>query len=96
MTSPNPGTTPALPCVEQPGFKVFDTDGDGVLSIAELRAADPDNAQLQQVAGALEDAGVPGLRYTGCGGGASEGDDATGEALAQMIARAAVARMDGQ
>lgn len=95
MTSPNPGTTPNLPCVEQPGFQVFDTDGDGVLSIAELKAAAPDNAQLQQVAGALEDAGVPGLRYTGCGN-ASGADDATGEALAQMIAKAAVGRLEGQ
>lgn len=78
-----------LPCVEKPEFRAFDTDGDGVLSISELRSAAPDNAQLQQIVEALESAGVAGIRYTGCrdesGSGAVADED-----IALIIARAAV------
>lgn len=92
MSTPESVTN--LPCVEQPAFGAFDTDGDGVLSISELKAADPNNAQLQEVSSALEAAGIAGLRYQGCEDGANEGTT-SGEDLAQIIARAAVARLEG-
>jgi Ca2+-binding EF-hand superfamily protein len=92
-----------LPCIEQPAFRVFDHDGDGVLSLSELRAAAPSNARVQEIATALEANGLPGLRYTDCGEiadsgaeSASGGDAISGEDIARIIARAAVSQLEEQ
>lgn len=81
-----------VPCVERPELQAFDRDGDGVLSVAEIRAADPDNAQLQELAIQLEATGIPGLRYTGCADAGPEGEMASDEDITLIIARAAVNR----
>jgi hypothetical protein len=67
----------ATPCVEQPAFEFFDADEDGLLSVSELRAADPDNAELQQVADDLEAEGVPAIQYSGCDESVAGSDDGT-------------------
>lgn len=85
-----------MPCVEKPEFKAFDTDGDGVLSIGELRSAAANNEQLQSIVEAVEANGIAGLRYTGCGdesesdAGDPSGDAIFDENIARIIARAAV------
>lgn len=63
-------------CVDEPVLEFFDANDDSVLSEEEIRAADPDNAELQGLADRMEDEGVAGLQYTGCvppGAGTPEG-----------------------
>lgn len=92
-----------LPCVEEPALRTLDADGDGVLSIHELRSSVPDNEQVQELVDALEAHGIAGIRYTGCGDTvdsaaevASEGNTTSHEDIALIIARAAVSGLDGQ
>ena len=79
----------SLPCVEQPLLAVFDSDQDGVLSVEEIRAAAPDNEQLQTIANQLQEQGVIGIRYSNCeetaaatpGAGAHAGNGENGQGL---------------
>jgi len=58
----------SVACAEQPALGVFDGNGDGVLTVGEIRAAAPDNAQLQGIASQLEAKGISGIQYAGCNG----------------------------
>ncbi len=97
------GAAGDLPCIERPEFRVFDRDGDGVLSVSELRAAASHSARLEELAGVFETNGIAGIRYTGCGDTSGSGPNTTtgrraisDEDIALIIARAAVSRLDGQ
>lgn len=99
MTSP--GEKGNIPCVEQPALEAYDKDGDGMLSIDELRLALPNDIQVQGIITALEETGVMGIRYGGCGepepDGAKVASNGAGEDLARAIAQLAVAGLyDGE
>ncbi len=70
-------------CRESALLGGFDGDGNGVVSIGEIRTADPSNARLQEIAGELEAEGIEGIRYAGCtgtgDGGSGTGDGGTGD-----------------
>jgi len=57
----------SVQCVDQPALGVFDSNGDRVLTVGEIRAAAPDNAKLQGIASQLEARGLTGIQYAGCG-----------------------------
>lgn len=59
----------SVKCVDAPALSLFDGNGDGVLTIGEIQAAAPDNAELQGLAGQLSAKGISGIQYTGgCSG----------------------------
>ena len=72
----------AIRCAPAPALAAIDSNGDGILTVDEIRSADPNNADLQAQASRLEAAGISGIQYTGCdpaaggtttGGGAGNG-----------------------
>lgn len=65
-----------IECTDQPLLATFDANDDGVLSVVEIRQADPDDVELQEYADELEAAGVIGVFYQGCD---DLEDDAVGE-----------------
>lgn len=83
--------------MEQPALKAFDKDGDGVLSLEDLRATLANHAQVQEIVDALEVQGIAGIRYTGCDDVAasdpepgSNGKSMSDEDIVSLIARAAI------
>jgi len=65
MTSP---AAAEVICQESALLGNFDSNKDGVVSSDEIRAADPNNTRLQEIAAELEARGVDGIRYAGCDG----------------------------
>ncbi len=83
-------------CVDEPLLEFFDANGDGVLREEEIRAADPDNAELQSMADRMDDEGVAGLQYTGCDE-SDDGDqapDTAGDVVQDVSTQAVVATPD--
>ncbi len=64
--TPSSMSAQTIECVDEPLLEFFDENGDGELREEEIRAADPDNAELQSMADRMDDEGVAGLQYTGC------------------------------
>ncbi len=58
----------SIKCSVAPALGLFDGNGDGILTVGEIRAAAPDNAELQGVASQLEAKGISGVQYVGCDG----------------------------
>lgn len=56
----------SVKCAPSPALGVLDSNGDGTLSIGEIRSADPNNAELQGLASQLEAKGISGIQYVGC------------------------------
>jgi hypothetical protein len=73
-----PASAQTTECVDEPLLEFFDADDDGVLSVAEIRTADPDNVELQELADRTESEGISGLQYSGCDPDEETGIDVSG------------------
>ncbi len=67
-----------IECVDEPVMGFFDADEDGVLSLAEVREADPDDPELQQIAESMEAEGLSGIQYRDCDASTPENEDGAG------------------
>ncbi len=56
-----------IECTDQPLLATFDANDDGILSVVEIRQANPDDDTLQEYADELEAADIIGVFYGGCG-----------------------------
>jgi len=82
-------------CVNQPALQLFDPNGDGLLTLAELKRVAglfPSNKDLQDAVQAIENDGLTGVRYDGECGDTEEG----GPAAVQGQAGASVAGQPGK
>lgn len=53
-------------CKIEPRLEAVDSNGDGVASLAEIRAVAPDNTELQDQVDKLASADITGIRYVDC------------------------------
>jgi hypothetical protein len=67
-----------IACVDEPVMGFFDADEDGVLTLAEVREADPDDPELQQIAESMEEEGLSGIQYRDCDAATPENEDGAG------------------
>lgn len=73
--NPSPASAQTIECDEQPLLGAFDANDDGVVSVAEIRQADPDDQTLQEYADELEASDVFGVFYRGCDDLNGDGSD---------------------
>ncbi len=80
-----PASAQTTECLDEPLLEFLDANEDGVLSIAEIRDAAPDDVELQELADRTESEGISGLQYSGCDpdeSGDPESDTAQGLGVA--------------